>query len=104
VVWLQRATRIRFIGRNTGRSPLDDIRPEQWPPAYTTDLLDLINVIQRLVDLEPRQSDLLAKVIIGDLISVEDLTTAKVLPVPGPAKRPLPKRACRAPPQRTKSA
>jgi hypothetical protein len=70
-----------------GASPLDDIRPSSWPPAYTTDLLEVLNVLTLVVDLEPQQAQLLDQIVDGPLITIADLTEAGVLPVPPTARR-----------------
>ncbi len=51
-----------MIGDKRPPSPLEKIQPEGWLAEYTTDLLDLLNVLGRLVALEPRQADLLARI------------------------------------------
>ena len=83
----RRATRPLSSGE---QSPLDDVRPTSWPTEYTTDLLDLLNVLTLVVELEPAQADLLDRVMAGPRVTVDDLTTAGVLPVPESA-RSLPK-------------
>ena len=83
----RRATRPQARGE---QSPLDDIRPTSWPPEYTSDLLDLLNVLTLLVEMEPAQADLLDRVMSGPRVTVEDLTTTGVLPVPDSARK-LPK-------------
>lgn len=70
-----------------GGSPLDDIRPTSWPPAYTTDLLEVLNVLTLVVDLEPAQTALLDQIVQAPLITVADLTAAGVLPVPATARK-----------------
>lgn len=62
-------------------SPLDDINPTAWSPEFTTDLLNLLNVLGRLVELEPAQADLLARVLAATQVTVADLSQAGVLPV-----------------------
>ena len=62
-------------------SPLNDTVPRTWDAAWTTELLELINVLTLLVDVEPAQADLLNRVMAAPLVTVEDLTTAGVLPV-----------------------
>lgn len=57
-----------IIGDRRKPSPLSDIQPEHWPHEYTTDLLDLLNVLGRLVALEPRQAALLDEILAGRLI------------------------------------
>lgn len=68
-------------------SPLDDIHAERWPHEWTVELNDLLTVLRRLVDLEPVQQDLLEQVLAGPLITMADLTTAGVFPVPDAARR-----------------
>ncbi len=62
-------------------SPLDDINPTASSPEFTTDLLNLLNVLGRLVELEPAQADLLARVLAATQVTVADLSQAGVLPV-----------------------
>ncbi|HTQ14311.1 MAG TPA: type ISP restriction/modification enzyme [Rhizomicrobium sp.] len=62
-----------IIGARRPPSPLDKIQPDHWLPEYTTDLLDLLNVLGRLIALEPRQADLLARICDGPLIHAEDI-------------------------------
>ncbi|GAB3886653.1 hypothetical protein GCM10029964_051290 [Kibdelosporangium lantanae] len=71
-------------------SPLDDIVANTWTSEMTTELLDLLNVLTLCVALEPRQEDLLDRILDGPLITVDDLTAAAILPVP-PAARKIPK-------------
>jgi len=80
----RRATRPQTRGE---QSPLDDIRPTTWPTEYTTDLLNLLNVLTLVVDLEPEQETLLEKILAGPLVTVDDLTQAGVLPVPDEARK-----------------
>lgn len=72
-------------------SALDDIRPERWTPAFTDQLLRLVTVLTRLTDLEPAQSGLLERVLSAPLITTDDLTRARILPV-GTAARKAPPR------------
>lgn len=69
-------------------SPLDEIVPEVWDPAWTTELLDLLNVLGLLAELEPVQAELLERVLSGPLIATDDLLVAGVLPVPAAATKP----------------
>lgn len=64
------------IGDRRPPSPLDAIQPESWLPEYTTDLMNLLHVLGRLVLLEDRQAALLQKVLDGMLIPVERLAPA----------------------------
>jgi hypothetical protein len=56
------------IGDKRPPSPLDKIQPEHWLAEYTTDLIDLLNVLGRLVELEPKQADLLERILAGKRI------------------------------------
>jgi len=69
-------------------SPLDDINPVIWSPDYTTDLLALLNVLGRLVELEPTLADLLDRVLAGPLVTMTDLHQAGVLPPPPDTRKP----------------
>jgi hypothetical protein len=71
------------------RSVLDDLRPEGWPSEYTTELLDLLNTLELVVELEQAQADLLERVVDNPRITVVDLTEAGVLPVPEAARTPV---------------
>lgn len=54
--------------QNRRESELDSFKPNIWPPEYTADLIDLLNVIGLLVDLEHSQADALKRVLAGELI------------------------------------
>jgi hypothetical protein len=78
VIWhwfsYRRQDRTRpIIGDRRPPSPLDAIQPEGWLPEYTTDLLDLLNVLGLLIALEPRQADLLGRICAGPLLTRGDL-------------------------------
>lgn len=65
-----------LIGDKRPPSPLDSIQPDHWLPEYTKDLMDLLNVIGRLVKLEPAQAALLEKILEHPLITVAQLHPA----------------------------
>ena len=54
-------------------SPLCDIQPDHWLPEYTSELINVLNVLALLVELEPRQADVLARVCDGPLIAASRL-------------------------------
>ncbi|MFM5955391.1 MAG: type ISP restriction/modification enzyme [Novosphingobium sp.] len=56
------------IGDKRKPSPLGDIQPNHWLPEYTTELINVLNVLGMLVELEPKQADLLKRVCDGPLI------------------------------------
>jgi hypothetical protein len=57
-------------------SPLDHLNSVAWDPDWTTDAIDLLTVLTRLVELEPAQADLLNQVLAKDLLTMDDLRTA----------------------------
>ena len=65
-----------IIGDRRQPSPLGDIQPDHWLPEYTTELLNVLNVLTMLVELEPEQADLLDRICAGPLISEDELRTA----------------------------
>ncbi|MFG2885158.1 type ISP restriction/modification enzyme [Streptomyces sp. NPDC048297] len=68
-------------------SPLDDIHVESWPHEWTSELIALLSVLRRLVDLSPAQSSLLTDILGSEVVTVADLTKGGVFPVsPGARK------------------
>ncbi|MBM3563580.1 MAG: DNA methyltransferase [Alphaproteobacteria bacterium] len=51
-----------IIGDRRPPSPLDKIQPDHWLDEYTSDLMNLLHVLGRLVKLEPAQADLLERI------------------------------------------
>ena len=65
----RRKTRERpIIGDRRPPSPLGDIQPDSWPAEYTTELLNLLNVLGLLVDLEPSAAAMLERICAGPLL------------------------------------
>ena len=62
-----------LIGDRRSPSPLGDVQPEGWLAEYTTELLNVLNVLGRLVALEPKQADLLNRICAGSTIPAADL-------------------------------
>lgn len=62
-------------------SPLDDMVTRTWDPEWTTELLEVLNVLTLLVDMETEQTSLLERVLAGPLITVAGLAEAGVLRV-----------------------
>jgi len=62
-----------IIGDRRPPSPLGDIQPDHWLAEYTTDLLEILNVLGRLVALEPSQADLLERICAGPTLNAEAL-------------------------------
>lgn len=61
------------IGDKRSPSPLNEIYPDRWLPEYTTELMNLLNVLGLLVELEPQQADLLDRICSGSLLSKKKL-------------------------------
>jgi hypothetical protein len=74
--------------RGRWSSPLDDINPQIWSPKFTSELLDLLNVLGLCIDLEPQQAALLDRICASSLITVGDLENAHVYPIPASARKP----------------
>ena len=62
-----------IIGDRRKPSQLEEIQPEGWLSEYTTELMNVLHVLGRLVALEPRQADLLNRICDGPLMSADDL-------------------------------
>jgi hypothetical protein len=75
-----------IIGDRRPPSPLGDIQPSHWLAEYTTELINLLNVLGLLVELEPDQSALLERVCSGSVISERDLRDAGALEMPATGK------------------
>ena len=78
--------------RGAGRAarsdnPLDRIRPAQWRPEWSAELLDLLRVLTLTVELRPTQEQLLDRICSGPLI------LAAELPAPTAAERREPRPA-----------
>ncbi len=65
-----------IIGDRRPPSPLGQIQPDHWLPEYTTELLNVLHVLGRLVALEPAQAGLLEKICAGPTLTEEDLRAA----------------------------
>jgi predicted helicase len=68
-----------IIGDKRPPSPLESIQPDHWLAGYTSDLLDLLNVLGRLIALESRQADLLNRICDNSLLSDQELCNAGAL-------------------------
>jgi hypothetical protein len=75
-----------IIGDRRKPSALGDIQPDYWLPEYTTELLNVLNVLGLLIDLEPTQAELLEEICAGSLISGTELVEAGALESPTKAK------------------
>jgi hypothetical protein len=70
-------------GSGKKSSPLDDIRPERWSGQFTTELLELLWVLEATVTGYPEQARLLEAVIAGECFLADELP-----PVPEEMRKP----------------
>lgn len=78
--WLGYRMKVRK-GRKS--SPLDDIRPKSWTRQFTTELLELLWVLEATVAGYPQQERLLDRVLVGELFTAEEFPE-----VPEAARKP----------------
>jgi hypothetical protein len=70
-------------GAGKKSSPLDDIRPESWTGQFTTELLELLWVLEATVEGYPEQAKLMKEVVAGQCFTADELPT-----VPDGAHKP----------------
>lgn len=70
-----------IIGDRRPPSPLSNIQPDYWLSEYTTELINVVNVLGLLVELEPKQADLLEKVL-GKTIPAVEMGKAGAFDIP----------------------
>jgi hypothetical protein len=75
-----------IIGDRRPPSSLGEIQPDHWLAEYTTELINVLNVLGLLVELEPSQAALLERVCAGPLFSEDELRKAGALTVPTKAQ------------------
>ena len=73
-------------GAGKKSSPLDDIRPARWTGQFTTELLELLWVLEATLDGYPEQARLLDAVVAGPCFQADDLP-----PVPDDMRKPPPR-------------
>jgi len=74
-------------GAGKKSSPLDDIRPERWTGQFTTELLELLWILEATVATYPEQAKLLDAVVAGPCFKTDELP-----PVPDYMRKPPAKR------------
>ncbi len=75
------------MGDRRPPSKLGEIQPDHWIADYTTDLIDLLNVLGLVIELEPQQAALLEKICGGSLVNLDTLQAAGALQIPPPRPR-----------------
>ena len=76
-----------IIGDRRPPSALEKIKPDSWLAEYTTELMNVLHVLGRLVALEPRQSDLLNRICAGPLMNADDLRARGAFDTPAKIRR-----------------
>jgi hypothetical protein len=71
--WLGYRTATAVGRAASSSSPLDRIRPDAWMDEWTTQLLELVSVLQSTIDLLPRGKALLDEILAGPMISASTL-------------------------------
>jgi Type ISP C-terminal specificity domain len=75
-----------IIGDRRPPSPLSEIQPDHWLAEYTSDLLDLLHVLGRLIALEPAQASVLEDILAATLLEHQQLVAAGALGTTGTAR------------------
>lgn len=76
-----------IIGDRRPPSPLGDVQPDGWLAEYTTELLNVLNVLGRLVALEPRQVSLLDRICAGPILSGDEIKGGEATTIPTAPRR-----------------
>ena len=71
-----------IIGDRRPPSKLGKIQPDHWLAEYTTELLNVLHVLGRLVELEPAQAELLERICAAPMIAGDTLRENGTLAVP----------------------
>ena len=67
-------------GAGRRSSPLDDIRPDRWTPAFTEEFLELLWVLEATVATYPAIESLLSRVVAGPTFTAAELNDKFVTP------------------------
>jgi len=67
------------MGDKRPPSELSNIQPDKWLPEYTTELLNVLRVLTRLVGLEPSQADILKRIVEGPTLDADILRATGAL-------------------------
>jgi len=65
-----------IIGDRRPPSPLGNLQPNHWLAEYTTELINVLNVLGCLVGLEPAQAKLLERICSGPTLCADELRAA----------------------------
>jgi len=76
-----------IIGDRRPPSPLGNIQSNHWLAEYTTELINVLNVLGWLVEIEPQQAAVLERICAGPLMALAELEAAEALERPPERKR-----------------
>ncbi len=76
-----------IIGDRRPPSKLGEIQPSYWLAEYTTELINVLNVLGKLIELEPAQADLLERVCNGPTINIDELRGVDAFEIPASLNR-----------------
>jgi hypothetical protein len=76
-------------GAGKKSSPLDEIRPERWTSQFTTELLELLWVLEATIEGYPEQARFLKMVIAGPCFGADELPSVTEEARKPPAARPV---------------
>ena len=76
-----------IIGTRRQPSPLDNVQLTGWLAEYTSELMNVLHVLGRLVALEARQAGLLGRICAGRLIGADELRATGALDAPRTGRR-----------------
>ena len=76
-----------IMGDRRPPSALERVQPDLWLAEYTTELMNVLHVLGRLVALEPRQADLLSRICDSPLMSADGLRARGAFDTSGTVRR-----------------
>lgn len=76
-----------IIGTRRQPSPLDNVQLTGWLAEYTSELMNVLHVLGRLVALEARPAGLLGRICAGRLIGADELRATGALDAPRTGRR-----------------
>ena len=79
-----------IIGDRRSPSVLGNIQPDHWIAEYTTELINVLHVLGRLITLEPSQARLLEHICSAPTIAADDLRATGGFEKPTSPKRSTP--------------
>ncbi len=76
-----------IMGDRRPPSKLGEIQPDHWLAEYTTELINVLHVIGRLIELEPTQAALLERICSGPTIPADEFHSGDAIETPKASTR-----------------